>query len=352
MVDFQKQLTSGTKIQEYSLADVLKLVSYGSELRAAFEKLAKSNRGAIVVLSEKAMSVSEGGFKINSSFTAQKLAELAKMDGAIIVDSKLRRILYANTMLTPNSRIKSKETGTKHKAGERTAKQLKVIVIVVSEKSSIISVYYGDNKYILNELTELQYKVRESIENIEMESSEIESSLKKFDSLEISSNVNIDDLAQIINKFILFFKDCETSSIYTSELGRYGETFKTRYNIVIGGVKDEFLNLERDYNEYFHMERVIDSIKRLKTPTIDQSVKILQLNVKNGMLKDKFTPLGYRVLSKLQINKDAIKKIIDEYINLSLIISADVKEISEVGGIDQEKARGIKDFLLSRVVII
>ena len=351
-MDFQKILTTEKVFQEYSLADVLKLVSYGSELRAAFEKLAKSNRGAIVVLSEKAMSVSEGGFKINSSFTAQKLAELAKMDGAIIVDSKLRRILYANTMLTPNSKIKSRETGTKHKAGERTAKQLKVIVIVVSEKSSLITVYYGDNKYTLNDLTELQYKVRESVENIEAQRTEIDSSLKKFDSLEISSSVNIEDLAQIINKFILFFKDCENSSIYISELGKYAETFKTRYNIVTGSVKDELVNLERDYDSYFFMSRVIDAIKKLKTPTIEQSIKMLQLNVKNGMLKDKFTPLGYRILSKLQINKEAIKKIIDEYINLSLVISADVKEISEIGHIDQDKARGIKDFLLSRVVII
>ncbi len=351
MADFQKILTNENKVQEYSLADVLKLVSYGSELRAAFEKLAKSNRGAIVVLSEKAMSVSEGGFKINATFTAQKLAELAKMDGAIIVDSKLRRILYANTLLTPNARIKSKETGTKHKAGERVAKQFKVIVIVVSEKSSIISVYYGDNKYTLNDLTELQYKVRESIENVEGQRAEIDSSLRKFDSLEISSSVNIEDLAQIINKFILFSKDCENSSIYISELGKYAETFKTRYNIVMGGIKEELSNIEKDYDVYFNMNKVTELIKRLKTPTIEQSIKILEANLKAAN-KEKFTPLGYRILSKLQINKDAIKKIIDEYVNLSLVISADVKEISEIGGIDQEKARSIKDFLLSRVVII
>lgn len=351
MSDFQKRLMNETA-PEYNLADVLKLVCYGSELRSAFEKLAKSNRGTLVVVSERAVGISEGGFKINTSFTAQKLAELGKMDGAVIVDSKLRRILYANTILAPNSKIKSRETGTKHKAAERTAKQLKVITIVVSEKSSLISVYYGENKYVLNDFTTLHYKVRENIENIERQRNEIDSILKKFDTLEISSNVNIENLAQIINKFILFLKDCENSSIYISELGRYGETFRTRYNLVTSGMKEELLNIERDYENYFQMSRVIELIKRLKTPTVDQSVKTLEAHIKDVKAKERLTPSGYRILSKLQINKDSIQKLINEYINLSLIISAEVKELAEVGGMEQEKARSIKDFLLSRVVII
>jgi len=351
MTDFQKKLTEEVA-KKYTLAEVLKLVSYGSELRAAFEKLARSKRGTLVVLSEKARSISEGGFKINSSFTSQKLAELGKMDGAVIVDSKLKKILYANSILTPNPKIKSKETGTKHKAAERAAKQLKIIVIVVSEKSSLISVYYGDNKYTLNDLTELHYKARESIENVERQKGEIESSLKKFDTLEISSNVNIENLAQIVNKIILFFKDCDASSIYISELGKYAETFKTRYNLVTGGIREEFSNIEKDYNSYFYMDKVIDSIKKLKTPTIDQSIKILEANLKDSAQKERLTPVGYRILSKLQINKEATTRLVEEYINLSLIISADSKEIAEVGGIDTEKAKSIKDFLLSRVVII
>ena len=107
MEGFQKKLVEGDMI-EYSLAEVLRIFSFGSEMRQALERIAKSHRGALIVLSEKARDIAEGGFNINSKFTSQKMAELAKMDGAIITDSKLRKILYANALLVPDSRIKSK----------------------------------------------------------------------------------------------------------------------------------------------------------------------------------------------------------------------------------------------------
>ncbi|MCX6748365.1 MAG: DNA integrity scanning diadenylate cyclase DisA [Candidatus Pacearchaeota archaeon] len=337
----------GEKKASYSLAEVLKIVAFGSETREALEKISKSHRGAIIVLSESARNISEGGFNINSNFTAQRMAELAKMDGAIIIDSKMKKILYANTLLAPDLKIKSKETGTKHRAAERTAKQLGVIVLVVSEKSSVISIYYNDKKYILNDLTELLYKAREAIENLERQKSELDLILKRFDSLEVSSLVNIEDLAQIINKLILFFKDAENGLIYVAELGKHGETLRTRFNLATSIFRDELANLKLDYGRYFNMDKVIEMITHLKTPTLEQSMKILSSQAKQE--KNNFLPLGYRLLIKM-ISKDKAELLINNFKDIKGVLYSESEDIAEAGNIEEKLARNIKEFLASRVV--
>jgi diadenylate cyclase len=276
------------------------------------------------------------------------------MDGAIIIDSKLKKIMYANTLLVPDSKIKTDETGTKHRAAERTAKQLGVIVIAVSEKSSLISVYYGNNHYILNDLNVLLSKARGAVENLEEQKAEIELILKRFDSLEISSLVSTKDLAQVIDKIILFFRDCETAATYTAELGTYGETLKTRYSIALSGLREELNNLIRDYNRFFDMNKVVESIKDLKVPTMDKSIKILNKFARDEdveMQKTTLLPLGYRIFSKCNLTKDEIENLVSNFKDIKRILYVDSNEIVKLG-IDEKNVKSMKSFLSGRVEII
>src|SRR3989344_8632578 len=306
----QKLINEKILVPEKTLTDVLRLASHGPELREALEKIAKSKRGALIVLDENARAISDGGFLINSKFTGPRLTELSKMDGAIILDSKMKKILYANTLLAPDMKIKSKETGTRHKAAERTAKQLNAVVITISEKSSIISVYYGNRKYTLNNITDLLYKARESIENLERQKTELEILLKRFDSLELSSLVGIDDIAKVVEKIFLFLRDLEIAGIYVAELGRFGETIKIRYNLVSFGIKEELNNLEKDYSKYFNTNKAIKTIRAIKKPSVDEYKKVLEsfLKEQNNVL----VPYGYRILSKLQLGNEITDRLISE----------------------------------------
>ncbi|MFH1501400.1 MAG: DNA integrity scanning diadenylate cyclase DisA [archaeon] len=351
----QKKLVEGKVLEEYSLADVLKLFSYGSDLREALVRISKSNRGALIVLSENAREIADGGFAINSRFTLNRLAELAKLDGAIIVDSKLKKILYANALLIPDSKIKSDETGTRHKAAERTARQLGVIVICVSEKSSIINVYYGNKRYVLNDLSELLYKAREVIENLEGQRTELDMYLKKFDLLEVSALVTVPDLALIINRLILFFRDCEVCSIYIAELGRYGETLKARYNLVTSGLKEELNNIQKDYNKYLRTDDIVKKIKSLKTPTIEQSVKIINGYFANSAQNENsnyLVPFGYRLLSKIQLTRGEVENLITHFREIKRILYASADDLSKIEGLDEKKAKLIKGFLVDKIEMI
>lgn len=345
----QKLISEKILVPEKTLTDVLRLVSHGSELREALEKISKSNRGALIALDENARAIGEGGFLINAKFTHQRLVELSKMDGAIILDSKMKKIIYANTLLAPDMKIKSKETGTRHKAAERTAKQLNAVVLAVSEKSSIISVYYGNRKYTLNNITDLLYKARESIENLERQKTELDSLLKRFDSLELSSLVNIEDIAKVVEKIFLFLRDLEIAGIYVAELGRFGETIKIRYNLVSFGIRDELNNLEKDYSKYFNTNKAIKLMRAIKKPSVDEYKKVLEsfLKEQNSAL----VPYGYRILAKMQLGNEIINELINEFKDIKGIFFADDEKLREIIK-DEKKAKQLRDFLTNRVVLV
>jgi len=128
--------------KEQELLGVLRIIAPGVPLRIALDDLAKAKLGALIVIGDtpEFVNLTNGGFKVNCDFSPQKLVELCKMDGAVILDSELKKILLANTLLVPDHTIPSNETGTRHKTAERIAKQTKQLEIAVSERKSNITV--------------------------------------------------------------------------------------------------------------------------------------------------------------------------------------------------------------------
>ena len=111
--------------KEKTMLDFIKMVSPGTALRTVVDDLVRSGLGALIVFDSKELheqKLMEGGFRINCRFTPQKLFELCKMDGGIVVSSDLKRILYANVLMTPDGNMASVETGTRHKASGRMAR--------------------------------------------------------------------------------------------------------------------------------------------------------------------------------------------------------------------------------------
>ena len=110
-------------------AEILKMIAPGTELRLGLENILKAKTGALIVVSDakEVLDLVDGGFNINQEYTASRLYELAKMDGAIVLSEDLKKILYANAQLIPSSSIATNETGTRHRTAERTAKQTREI---------------------------------------------------------------------------------------------------------------------------------------------------------------------------------------------------------------------------------
>ena len=140
--------------------NLLKLIAPGTELRLGLDNILKAKTGALIVVgdSKDVLDIVDGGFAINQEYTAARLYELAKMDGAIILSEDLKTILYANAQLIPSSTISTNETGTRHRTAERTAKQTGKLVISISQRRNIITIFKGEYRYVLEDTTKVLTK--------------------------------------------------------------------------------------------------------------------------------------------------------------------------------------------------
>ena len=151
------------------MAESLKIVAPGTTLRDGLENIVRAKTGALIVVGDRegVMNIVDGGFKINSEITPANLYELAKMDGAIILSNDNKKILIANAQLVPDPSISSKETGTRHRTAERVAKQTGELVISISQRRSVISLYKGNFKYVLKDASEILNKANQAIQTLE-----------------------------------------------------------------------------------------------------------------------------------------------------------------------------------------
>ena len=92
---------------EALLRSTLAAVAPGTAMRDALERILRGRTGALVVLgSDKAVEqICSGGFALDVGFSATGLRELAKMDGAVVLDRDATRILRCNVQLVPDSSI-------------------------------------------------------------------------------------------------------------------------------------------------------------------------------------------------------------------------------------------------------
>src|SRR4051812_20793503 len=99
-------------------------VAPGTAMRDGLERILRGNTGALIVLGHDRSvdSISTGGFDLDVDFSATRLRELSKMDGALVVTSDLSKIIRASVQLVPDPTIETQETGTRHRTAERVAK--------------------------------------------------------------------------------------------------------------------------------------------------------------------------------------------------------------------------------------
>ena len=143
------------KATKEEINHILRVISPGTNFRTALEGVVSAKKGAIIVVEIEGMnSILDGGFKINSKFTPQKIVELSKMDGAIILSKNIKRITQANVMVYPDKKISTKETGTRHRTAERTAKMMNTLVVTVSERRNEITAYYKNFRHIVKNVNE------------------------------------------------------------------------------------------------------------------------------------------------------------------------------------------------------
>ena len=258
--------------------DILKKLSPGTGLREGLNDIVNSNKGALIVISNViASNIFEGGFKVNCRFTSKRLAELAKMDGAIILSEDFKKILYANTLLVPDRNISTIETGTRHQAAERTAKQTGSLIIAVSERKGTINIYYGNSRFILQKTEELLRRATETLQILEKQREIFDELQINLNVLEVTNLVSIADVCTISQRIEMIRKMANIINEYIVELGREGIIVRMRMREVVQGIEKTQEFILKDYlQKYKKSKQLLDNLsfdKLLDVENMFRSVK-------------------------------------------------------------------------------
>lgn len=334
--------------------DLLKLVAPGTPFRDGLENVLRAKTGALIVVgySPEVMEVVDGGFSINCDFSPNYLYELAKMDGAIILSEDLKRILYANTQLIPDSSISSIETGIRHRTAERVAKQTGKLVVSISQRRNIITLYQGSLRYALKEIGVILTKANQAIQTLERYRAVLNQSLTNLSASEFEELVTIPEVVNVIQRVEMVLRIKKEIKRYINELGNEGRLISMQMDELVSNMEEEAWLLYADYAREYSEEKIREIILALKRSTdeelldIHHIVRLLGYPASAGASEEEILPRGYRILNKIpRLPNVIIRNLVDRFQDLSSIMSASIHELDEVDGIGEVRARNIKEGL-------
>ncbi len=353
---FDKQKTLIPQKREYDLLDILKLTSFGTPLRAAIEKISYMDTGAlIVVANEEVLKIIRGGFSIDCKFTSNRLAELAKMDGAIILNNSMSRILYAGTLIAPDSSMKTIETGSRHQAAERAAKQTGQLCIAVSQRTGLITIYYGNIRYQLKKLEDLLSRIRSTLNNMTKYRKMVDDLILKLNVLEIVGVVEVYDVILLMQRLEIISRISEDAIQELTEIGKEAGLFDMEFKELTKDLEKELLLIIRDYKNKVSAKAIR---KYLSNFSFDSLLELNNIARSMGYdsLHEKVVPKGYRFLSKIKSLSPQKIEIITKKFRLKELFDLDVDQFSEILGLDKkeclevlEEVRKVRNELISKL---
>ena len=332
--DTKKEITKSPPKKESleekkNIIDVLKIFSPGTAIRTALDDILHAGMGALIVFEKEGLySVIDGGFRINCKFSPSKLVELSKMDGAIVVSADLKKILYANTLLSPSVKIATKETGTRHKAAERTAKQFQTIVIAVSERRRKISLYFGNESHYLEETSEILRRAAETLQILEKQKDIFDELLSHLNVLEITNLTTMSDVCGVLQTAEIIRRISENVKRYLIELGKEGIIVSMRLRELIKNLNKERESIIKDYFSSARTKKD-DMLKSMNFDFLLETSNILRFLF--GELHDKpISSKGMRILSKTNLLKKDVKILLNMFKTPDKLFNVDKESLTAI----------------------
>lgn len=343
----------GTKKRD-QMSEVLRFVAPGTALRAGLENVLRAKTGGLIVLgySNEIMGLIDGGFSINCDFSPASLYELAKMDGAIILSGDGRQILFSNAQLVPDSSIPSGETGIRHRTAERVAKQTGHLVVSISQRRNVITLYQGNFRYSLRDIGVILTKANQAIQTLEKYKSVLDQAMTNLGALEFEELVTLQEVSMVIHRIELVLRIKAEINRYINELGTEGRLISMQLEELVSNVEEETYLLIKDYSKDASWDPydIIAELKKLSADDLLENntiVRLLGYAGSNNIQEETVSPRGYRILNKIpRLPAAIVNNLVDEFCDLPQVMMATIEELDEVDGIGEVRARAIKDGLM------
>jgi diadenylate cyclase len=334
----------------------LAAVAPGTELREGLERILRGRTGALLVLGQDKVvdSISTGGFEIEVPFTATGLRELSKMDGAIILDRDMSRMLRAAVHLMPDPSIHTEETGTRHRTADRVARQTGFPVISVSQSMHIIALYVDDQRYVLEDSGAILSRANQALATLERYKLRLDEVSGTLSALEIEDLVTVRDVAAVAQRLEMVRRIATEIDGYVVELGTDGRLLTLQLNELVAGVAGERELVVRDYLPPATGRKAktaddvlleLDAVSPTDLLDIGQVARALQLGGAE-QLDAAVTPRGYRLLAKVpRLPGAVIDRLIEHFGHLQKLLAASIDDLQTVDGVGENRARTVREGL-------
>ncbi|GAA1817872.1 DNA integrity scanning diadenylate cyclase DisA [Nocardioides marinus] len=336
------------------LRETLASIAPGTPLRDGLERILRGRTGALIVIGRDRTvdAISTGGFELDVPFTATGLRELAKMDGAIIVDRDLNRIIRAAVHLMPDHTIPSEETGTRHRTADRVAKQTGFPVISVSQSMQIIAAYVGETRHVLEDSGQILSRANQALATLERYKLRLDEVSSTLSALEIEDLVTVRDVAVVAQRLEMVTRIAREIEDYVLELGTDGRLLSLQLEELITGVDSERELVVRDYLPDAHpLDDPSDLLATMAglspTELVDPAAVARVLGLGNGEhLDGAVAPRGYRLLAKVpRLPGSVVDRLVDHFGTLQKLLSAGVDDLQAVDGVGELRARSVREGL-------
>lgn len=343
-------------MKQDDVLDLLKMVAPGTVLREGLDNILKAKTGALIVISENdnVMNLVDGGFKLDQDFTPATIYELSKMDGAIIVSKDLKKILMANVQLVPDHTIKTLETGTRHRTAERVAKQTNELVVCISQRRGIITIFKGDFRYVINETSAVVMRANQTLEALEKYKVVFDHMLNILSEHEFDDIVSLETVANCIYRSEIIMRMESEVKRNIIELGNEGRLVNMQLEELMANVESEERKIIQDYmvkkkTSKVTADTILKEIRKLDKKDLliaEKIIKILGYEITNNILDVNVSPRGYRILSKVpKMPAFVIEKTIEAFGSLQGVCSSTIDELDDVEGIGEIRAKIINQSL-------
>ncbi len=329
-------------------------VAPGTELRDGLERILRGNTGALLVLGHDKLveSLCTGGFQIDIDFSATRLRELAKMDGAVVVNGDVTRILRAGVQLVPDPSIETVETGTRHRTAERVARQTGHPVISVSQSMHIIALYVAGRRHVLKTSSELASQANQALQTLERYKARLDEVTGTLSALEIEDLVTVRDVAAVLQRLEMVRRISEEINGYIVELGVDGRLLTLQLEELTAGLTNDIEWVTKDYLEDADestVETVVHNLSVLDpAELLDPALcaKAAGFPIVGESLDAAVTPRGYRILSKVpRLPRSIVERLVEHFGALQALLAANIDDLMLVDGVGEGRARLVREGL-------
>ena len=333
------------------LTEILKLIAPGTKIREGLENILKAKTGGLIVIGDTkdVLDIVDGGFNLNVDYTSSRLYELAKMDGAIILSEDLKKILYANAQLIPSPSISTNETGTRHRTAERTAKQTGKIVISVSQRRNVITIFKGELRYVLQDSSRVITKANQALQTAEKYKKVFDDKLNLLNEYEFNDIVTLQNVIVCIQRAEMILKVVEEIRLAIYELGEEGRLFEMQLEELLGNLEEEETLIIKDYLVYKRKKTVEKSLEQIRSMDHEELMnsqlmaKVLGYDDFDNSEEVSVFTRGYRILNKIpRMPSNIVENLVSTFKSFQHIVEADIPELDEVEGIGEIRAKAIK----------